>query len=249
MAKAASSVNRQLYWAAAFIVLLIISAYVFIQFATFTPTESIGIPLFGVKVPTLFSASLQAVDTELNVYSTLTGDILILSGALLGFYSLVVIEVIKATIRTLKEQKGKLLKGAVFLTTLFLVASIYSALFFSVINASTAATAQGNVDSYACMKAITLAQINLSMSNKTSGEVSCLGVVTQIAVSPSAQTTAALGAQLSGAVQAESQSEHALFIDTLNSTIWLESVFFILPFLLLVYALNFYLAYRVTRQG
>jgi len=228
----------------AFLLILAISIYILIEFATFSGHGATGIPIFGVKVPTLFSSSLEVVDTELNIYSSLINDLLIISGALLGFYSLVVIEVIKAMLKAVTLLKRMLPKIVIIITTLFLVISIYLVLFFSIINASTAATAQGNVDTYSCMRIITLAQINLSTSNKTTGEANCFGVVTQITVLPSKQTTAALYAQLGWEVDNESKAENALFENTLNSTVWLESVFFMLPFLLLVYTLNLYLAYQ-----
>ena len=224
-----------------FWIILVVAAYVLYQFYTFSFGKGVqNITLFGFKIPPLFPFSLAAVDTELNFYSGLINDILIVSGAVLGFYSLISIELAKTLIKAVKSIKGEralLTRLLIIIPTAFLMVSIYVILFSSVMNGTYAAVDQGYVNSMTCMKAVTLSQLSLVSSNKTSGVIDCYGVPQFMQVQPSQQNATGLGEQLSSIIQSENQYKESLFQNTFNSAEWLEAAFFMIPLLILTYAL------------
>jgi hypothetical protein len=204
--------------------------------------------IFGYKLPGLLPPSIQAVNTELGVYSTIINDVLVVSGALLGFYSLVAVEVVKTTVRYVAETKRRYtlltrLQTARLIVNVFLVVllivSIYAILLISMVDASHAAVYQGYVSNVACQIATTLQQANMASHNITYGEIDCQGIPTPLYVSsPSSTLNQSLSVQLQDETGSITRYEQLLFSDVKNAGNMLEAAILLLSLLIVTYALT-----------
>lgn len=241
-----------------FIAMLALSIYLVYRFyitytanqansASYTP-ELANIVIFGQRLPGLLPASLQAVDTESSAYSTIISDILIISGALLGFYSLIAIEIIKATTKYITEIKknyhgfDKTIKTRIIINVflvLFLIIAVYVILLVSIIDAAHAAVYQGYISTVACERATTLMEANLAMHNMTSGQIDCEGIPTFLEVgSSSPQFNQSISVQLEDESGSETLYEQLLFADAKNAGNMLEATILMLSLLIITYTIT-----------
>jgi hypothetical protein len=194
--------------------------------------------------------SIQGVNTESDIYSTIINDTLVISGALLGFYSLVAIEVIKTIMKYIAGIKKKyssltkLVKARVTMNVIlvfFLIISIYAILLISIIDASHAAVYQGSVSSAACQIATTLEQGNMAAHNITYGEIDCLGIPTPLEVSSSSPAlNLSISTQLQGETTYINRYERLLFSAIKNAGNMLEAAILMLSLLLIAYTISLF---------
>ncbi len=221
---------------------------------TYTP-ELASIVVFGYKLPQLIlPQSIQGVNTESSVYTTIINNVLIVGGMLLGFYSLVAIETIKSTISYINDQKKrynltiiKLIKIApsTILSTilsgiliLILITSTYAILLVSIIDASHAAVYQGMVSTLACQIAITTEQKAMALNNITYSEINCQGTpMPLLYASSSPSFNRSIGTQLLNETTEIDKYEGRLFSNIKNAGNMLEGAILMLSLLLIAYAI------------
>ena len=217
------------------------------QSPSYTP-ELAGIVVFGYKLPQfILPQSIQGVDTESSVYTTIINNVLVVGGILLGFYSLVAIETIKSTIDYVKDHKKRYnsitksvkirMMLSVFLI-LILITSTYTILLVSIIDASHAAVYQGIVSTVACQIAITMEQKTMALNNVTYSEINCQGTPMPLYVSSSSPTfNLSISSQLQDETTEINRYESLLFSDIKNAGNMLEGTILMLSLLLIAYAI------------
>ncbi len=247
---------------AAIIFLLLFSAYlVYKLYTTYTANQYNSssytpqlakVIVFGYSLPSfILPPAIQGVNTESETYTAIISNILIIDGALLGFYSLVALEIVKAIKKLYETQKSykkqnKIIKFRTMvdiILVIFLILSIYAILFVSIIDASHASVYQGIVITSACQIATTIEQGNMALHNITYGEIDCQGIPTPLEVGHSSQQlNISLSTQLQDETMEITRYEGLLFSGIKNAGNTLEIAILLLPILIITYAITLFIS-------